>query len=669
MRIQTLTATLTMIVFSWMPSSHTPSIAAQESDVTGNSLKVKADPNFVPINSSGQEEALLEMGEAFAMQIALELDIRMPDAVSGRLLSDPQTGRSLFVFKVVDEYGEVTALLFDRRGNLLSTDPTSWMDAIDVEQSPIHPELKAAMETANKDASLQVMLWCRTPEILPARPRLEVRDVKAVADQKPANGRLRLVEVPAELPPLSADLQELAMSGTDSVAQRLLEMNIEFQVTEDAPVIYASLTPAELESIATHPEILECYLETNNVPSMATSRQVMRANTVNSRGITGNGVRVGVIEVGGRINFANPWLTGTQRLDNTCFNNHAAMVAGVIASRHGTHRGIAPDAQLFVGGSCGGFDSQLQSAMTAATTWGVRVINNSWNSTDSSRIPNGMARFVDRLVGLNYRVVVQSAGNSGNAAGNVANPATFYNGISVGALDDRGTVSTWDDRMASFSSYLNPLSSYSDRVKPEVVAPGTNITSLTNSSDWLGTGSGTSYAAPAVAGTAALILQRSPSLRDWPETIKAIVMATALQNIEGDARLSTYDGVGSVQADRADDVTRGINGGWNGQPYTATTNANFDVRQVYLTAGRRTRVVLAWNQDTNYSQYSSRPAVDLDLQILRPNGTIHVGSSSWDNTYEIVDFTPTVSGWHTIRVKRLRTSGAINGIGVAWYQP
>jgi subtilisin family serine protease len=223
--------------------------------------------------------------------------------------------------------------------------------------------------------------------------------------------------------------------------------------------------------------------------------------------------------------------------------------------------------------------------------------------------------------------------------------------------------------MATFSGFLNPTSSFNDRVKPEVVAPGTNITSLRNSSNWLQTGSGTSYSAPAVAGTAALMMQRDTRLQEWPEIVKAVLMATAWQNIEGSVRLSTYDGAGGIQADRADDVTRGFRGGWSGRNYNQSSPTNFEIRRVYLVSGRRARVVICWNQDTNYSQYASRPAVDLDLQILRPNGTVQAGSYSYDNTYEIAEFTPTTTGWHSIRARRLRTSGAVNGIGMAWYQP
>lgn len=466
MRIQTLTATLSLFVFSWLPGHYSTSAAAQSTGAPPHSAILEKSPakspgSVAPTGPEDQEHALLEMGTQFAKEIANELAIAAPEVAAGRLIRDPRTGVSLFAFKVIDEAGEVTSLLFDRRGNLLSTDPSAWLDAGGIARSTIHPDLLAALETATEADMLPVMLWCRTPDNLPSVPRMDASD-DGTAKPKTPSDRLPAAQIPRDLPPRLQDLQVFAMAGTLQVAQQLSDKNIAFEIAENSPIIYAKMKRTDIEAIATHPEILECYLESINVPSMATSRQVLRADTVNTRGITGSGVRVGVIEVGGRVNLENPWLRGTQRLDNTCFNNHAAMVAGVIASRHGTHRGIAPDAQLFFGGSCNGVSSQLQSAMTAATNWGVRVINNSWNSVHSSRVPDGNARFIDRLVGQDYRLVVQSAGNTGLSAGNVANPATFYNGLTVGAFDDRGTVTTFDDRMAGYSGYLNPSSNFHD---------------------------------------------------------------------------------------------------------------------------------------------------------------------------------------------------------------
>ncbi len=191
---------------------------------------------------------------------------------------------------------------------------------------------------------------------------------------------------------------------------------------------------------------------------------------------------------------------------------------------------------------------------------------------------------------------------------------------------------------------------------------------MTNNSPWLGTSDGTSFAAPVVSGTAALLMQRSGPLSTWPESVKAILMATALQNVEGNRRLSNKDGAGGVQADHADNVARGVNGGWGGIAYDGSRQRT-QLSQIQLTSGQRVRVVIAWNQNPTYEFYAQRPSADLELEIVRPDGSVKVGSYSFDNNFEIVDFAADVTGPHRIRVVRNRLDVAPGYVGWAWYRP
>jgi hypothetical protein len=250
-------------------------------------------------------------------------------------------------------------------------------------------------------------------------------------------------------------------------------------------------------------------------------------------------------------------------------------------------------------------------------------------------------------------------------------PALAYNVISVGNFDDKNTVSWTGDTMQGCSSWRDPISTSGDREKPEVAAPGTNIKSTTTASPWIGNvGSGTSYAAPMVSGGAALLIHRNSSLGVWPESVKAILMATAVHNIEGATRLSEKDGAGAIVLDRADDVARRLStkGNWGGQSYTCSTATTLNVTTMSLTAGLRTRVVIAWDTDDNYGSYSTRPAADLDLRIRNSSGTIVASSSSFDNTYEIVEFTPSTSGVYTLQVNKYRCSYNPRYLGWAWYK-
>lgn len=70
-------------------------------------------------------------------------------------------------------------------------------------------------------------------------------------------------------------------------------------------------------------------------------------------------------------------------------------------------------------------------------------------------------------------MVAAAAGNSGPAAGTINTPGINPHIITVGAVDDRGTVDTKDDGIASFSSRGPTIDGLN---KPDLVAPGINIT-------------------------------------------------------------------------------------------------------------------------------------------------------------------------------------------------
>ena len=273
-------------------------------------------------------------------------------------------------------------------------------------------------------------------------------------------------------------------------------------------------------------------------------------------------------------------------------------------------------------------------------------------------------------------LVIKSAGNLGDTTGWITPPGLGYNTLTVGNFDDVNTVIQSDDVMNPTSSWKDPLSAHGDREKPEVVAPGTNIISTTAASPWVGSvGSGTSFSAPMVSGMTALLYQRNTSLRAWPESTKAIIMATAIRNKEGFARLSEKDGAGGVWAVEADWVARNTtnHGRWGGDEYdcTSSTPLSWDITTMSLTAGHVTRVVLVWDQNPNYSFYSTQPSADLDLQIWRTSNPLAkdpvAASYSWDNTYEIVRFTPTVTGTCALRINKFRCDLTPGYIGWAWW--
>jgi len=150
------------------------------------------------------------------------------------------------------------------------------------------------------------------------------------------------------------------------------------------------------------------------------------------------------------------------------------------------------------------------------------VINNSWGcpTSEGCTDPNVLLLVVQavRAAGI---VTVHSAGNSGSGCNTVNTPAAIYDeSFSVGATDS-------SDNIASFSSRGPVTVDGSNRLKPDVSAPGVNIRSCLNGGGYT-TKQGTSMAGPHVAGLVALLLSARPGLIGQVDEIEAIITQSAL---------------------------------------------------------------------------------------------------------------------------------------------
>ena len=75
-------------------------------------------------------------------------------------------------------------------------------------------------------------------------------------------------------------------------------------------------------------------------------------------------------------------------------------------------------------------------------------------------------------------------------------------------------------------------------------------------------------------------------------------------------------------------------------------------------------MALVWDS-TPTSDYLTDPLkADLDLYVYGPTQSFY--SVSWDNSYEVVDFTAAVSGNFQIKVHKYRFDGLNEYVGVAW---
>lgn len=149
------------------------------------------------------------------------------------------------------------------------------------------------------------------------------------------------------------------------------------------------------------------------------------------------------------------------------------------------------------------------------------VVNNSWGcpASEGCVTPGILQEVVEntRAAGI---VVVVSAGNSGSSCSTVNTPAAIYDAsFSVGS-----TTST--DTISSFSSRGPVTIDGSNRMKPDISAPGSGVESSIPGGGY-GTKSGTSMAGPHVAGLVALLISAKPELAGEVDTIEQIIRDTA----------------------------------------------------------------------------------------------------------------------------------------------
>jgi serine protease AprX len=232
---------------------------------------------------------------------------------------------------------------------------------------------------------------------------------------------------------------------------------------------------------------------------------------------------------------------------------HGTFVAGIVAgngSQSGNkYVGVAPRADLLNIRVSDDEGMSTESDVINALQWvldnkakyNIRVVNLSLNSSMPQSYHTSPLDAACEILWFNGVVVVVSAGNNGTAA--LFPPANDPFVITVGAADDKGTLSTSDDTVATFSAYGTTESGFA---KPELVAPGRNIIGLLPENDKLSMSathstnridknyfkmSGTSVSAPIVSGAVALLLQDEPNLN--PDQVKYRLMATANKNWPG----------------------------------------------------------------------------------------------------------------------------------------
>lgn len=231
---------------------------------------------------------------------------------------------------------------------------------------------------------------------------------------------------------------------------------------------------------------------TVQTPTIPDSVWITGAPLFWKQGYEGNGIKVGVIDSG---IATHPDLTVAYHKDyvqdNLPFHPHGTHVAGTIAA-NGTLRGVAPKVHLrdyrVLGASGGGSLDVVAQAIRDAVADGCLIINLSLGAPVDYPPMSEAVNYAARQGALLCCA-------SGNAGPNTISYPAFYDAcLSVAAVD---VSSTGEIQFPSFSS---------SNVEVDIAAIGVTVLSCVPGGYAIY--SGTSMAAPHVAGLAALILER-----------------------------------------------------------------------------------------------------------------------------------------------------------------
>lgn len=355
-----------------------------------------------------------------------------------------------------------------------------------------------------------------------------------------------------------------------------------------------------------------------------------------------------------------------------------------------------------------GFLVSSPARLAAAYQANARISNNSWGYKYSLGGYNADCRLHDLAVrdvlptveGVQPMTIIFAAGNSGNSgATTVAAPSTAKNVICVGAsevhrpvgADGCGSPASVSDNATDlhWTSSRGPCTD--GRLKPDVVAPGSQIMGLvTRSPYYTGVGwcdpfwpygqtryfksSGTSFSAPAVSGAAALYRQaqlNSGMPAPSPALTKAALMATASHltgNNANDSRWSPKQGMGLVNLKR---LFRDVPVTVYDQSHVFTQSGQtWAATGAVAMSNRQFHVGLVWT-DAPGSTVGNAWVNDLDLAVT-VGGTTYKGNvfsgaysvpggvADRKNNAEFVVLPVGTTGPFTIRV----TAASIGGDGV-----
>ncbi|MFW3146793.1 MAG: S8 family serine peptidase [Thermoplasmatota archaeon] len=455
----------------------------------------------------------------------------------------------------------------------------------------------------------------------------------------------------------------------------------------------------------------------------------------NTLGLTGKGQLVTVADTGIDTGVDDPDVNGDMfaDLDNRVTPVYWAGYSAIDTHSHGTHvtgsvagngtlsngeiQGMAPEADIFFQSIANesyynyltGIPSNLSLLFQQAYDKGSRVHTNSWGSsaygyysTSSQAVDWFLYHFPDMII-------LFSAGNSGRDYYNatwvygpdgkidpdsIGSPATAKNCITVGAGENmrseggyqfQWATGSWASKFSAdpvktdkMSDDPRGLAAFSSRgptddgrLKPDVIAPGTNILSArstqTSSTGW-GTWSynsnylfmgGTSMSCPITAGAVVLLRQYFNETLGMSNPSGALLKATLINGAQDmtPGQYGTSDPV-TQEINRRPDNDQGwgrINISESLQPENGDmtfidnlagfeTGDRFQSTLSVASSSKDLRLSLVWADYPGDMAASKKLVNDLDLWVQAPNGTIYRGNDFIAPFSDTADRTNPVEG-------------------------
>ena len=434
----------------------------------------------------------------------------------------------------------------------------------------------------------------------------------------------------------------------------------------------ATIPNAALAGLSNSASVLSIAMDRNLSAATERTGATIGATAVREQlGYNGEGIGVAVIDSG--VNAQHDDLTDPagSRIDRfvdfvngqtTPYDDygHGTHVAGIVGGNgfdsSGRRTGIAPAARLIVlkaldragNGRISDVIAAIEYAVANRDALNIRIINLSiasgvYESYETD--PLTRAALYAVRAGI---VVVAAGGNNGVSPqgftryGGITAPGNAPWVLTVGGSSHMGTIERGDDRVALFSS--RGPTAIDATAKPDVVAPGVGIESLAapGSSLYSALGpylldgtvaavdkpyqsmSGTSMAAPVVAGTVALMLQANPALT--PNQVKAILQYTAEVDSHSDP---LTQGAGFLNARGAVELARFLARSHEPYPDASRWSRRLIWGNYLFKNGRLTANASAWATDVTWGSTEAPAGAANEWGVMCADETCSSTSGAW----------------------------------------